>query len=90
MLKGDLDSHYEVITEAVQTMLRKYAWENPYELLKEMSRGRQFNKDSLNSLIEKLKKEGLNDQEIQKLRGLTPHNYLGNASQMAKTIRQYL
>lgn len=35
-------------------MLRKYGWENPYELLKEMSRGRAFNKDSLNSLIEKL------------------------------------
>lgn len=42
-------------------MLRKYGWENPYELLKEISRGKQFDKQNLLHLINKLKEQGLND-----------------------------
>lgn len=90
VLEEDMERHYEVITEAVQTMLRKYGWENPYELLKEMSRGRSFNKESLESLIARLQKEGLNQAEIEKLKQLSPHTYLGNASDMARSIRKHL
>lgn len=42
-------------------MLRKYGWENPYELLKEISRGKQFDKQNLTDLTEKLRQQGLNE-----------------------------
>lgn len=74
----------------MQTLLRKYGWENPYELLKELSRGKAFSKQDLGHLIEKLKKEGLSDIQLEHIRKVDPSQYIGNAAEMARNIEKYL
>lgn len=50
-MEEELLSHYEVITEAIQTELRKISYPEPYELLKNLSRGKTFNSESLLELV---------------------------------------
>ena len=76
VLKNELEEHYEVLTEAIQTVLRKNKVEKAYEMLKELSRGKELTKKELHTFIKKLPipKE---DKDI--LLKLTPTNYLGLA-----------
>lgn len=53
-MADELDSHLEVITEAIQTLLRRKRYPNAYELLKEASRGNTFNQDTLDALVFRL------------------------------------
>ncbi|HEU4609726.1 MAG TPA: adenylosuccinate lyase [Chitinophagaceae bacterium] len=72
---NDLDNNWAVVTEAIQTILRREKYPEPYEALKELSRGKEgINKQSLHKFIDKLKVS----QEIKKeLKAITPHNYTG-------------
>ncbi|MFC1747567.1 adenylosuccinate lyase [Pseudomonadota bacterium] len=75
-LAEDLDNCWEVLAEPIQTVMRRYAIEKPYEKLKELTRGKGIDKESMQTFI-----QGLDIPETEKTRLLemTPSSYIGNA-----------
>lgn len=74
-LKTDLEGNWAVVAEAIQTILRREKYANPYEALKELTRGKQgINKQSLHQFINGLKVPMRVKAELKKI---TPHNYTG-------------
>ena len=73
-LLGELDNHYEVLSEAIQTVLRKNKVSNAYELLKELSRGKSITKEDIINFVNKL---DINDKDKKRLLELTPKEYIG-------------
>jgi adenylosuccinate lyase len=82
-LEADLDASWEVLAEPVQTVMRRYGIDNPYEQLKALTRGRQVGAADLAAFIEGLE---LPEEARRALRELTPANYTGNAAQMAAKL----
>ena len=82
-LAGDLDASWEVLAEPIQTVMRRYGIENPYEQLKSLTRGKQITQADLQSFIKGL---DLPDEARRTLLALTPELYTGNAEQMAKLM----
>ena len=82
-LDGDLDASWEVLAEPIQTVMRRYGIENPYEQLKSLTRGKQITQADLESFIKGLE---LPDEARRTLLALTPELYTGNAEQMAKLM----
>ena len=81
-IAADLDQHWEVLAEPVQTVMRRYGIEQPYEKLKELTRGKKdISKESLHAFIKTL---DLPEDARQRLLELTPANYIGLASELAK------
>jgi adenylosuccinate lyase len=80
-LSADLDDAWEVLGEAVQTILRKYRIPNAYEQLKELTRGSHITQAILHEFIDGL---AIPDADKQRLLQLTPATYLGLANQLAK------
>lgn len=80
-LIDELNNHYEVLTEAIQTVLRKNKVHNAYELLKELSRGKKIDKDSLVKFIHSL---NIDNHDKQRLLALEPTNYLGLINEIIK------
>ena len=83
-ISEDLDNAWEVLSEAIQTVLRKHGAEFPYEQLKKLTRGVTMSKELIVDFIEGL---NLPQNEIQKLLELSPLNYIGNAIALAKDER---
>lgn len=83
VLNKDLDQHWEVLAEAIQTVMRRYGLPEPYEQLKALTRGQTITKDVLSTFIQGL---ALPDKIKSELLALTPHNYIGNATSMAQKI----
>ncbi len=83
IIQQDLDQHWEVLTEAVQTVMRRDGIEQPYEKLKAFSRGRALDKVKLHEFIGNL---DLRDEVKRQLMTLTPATYIGHAIQQAKNI----
>ena len=79
----DLDNSFEVLTEAVQTVMRKYLLDNGYELMKELSRGKNLSKEDLHQFIDTL---AIPEEEKNALKKLTPRNYIGLADKLAKDV----
>jgi adenylosuccinate lyase len=83
-LADDLDNNWEVLAEPIQTVMRRYGIENPYEQLKELTRGKGgINKASLHMFISGLK---IPADAKQLLLEMIPANYIGKASALAKHI----
>ncbi|MDD2894333.1 MAG: adenylosuccinate lyase, partial [Halothiobacillaceae bacterium] len=80
---SELDTNWEVLGEAVQTVMRRYAIEQPYEKLKELTRGKRVNAASMREFIEKL---DIPDDAKTQLLAMTPASYIGNAEQQARSI----
>ena len=74
LLINELNSHYEVLTEAIQTVLRKNKVNNAYELLKELSRGKELTKEDTINFINQL---NIDEEDKKRLLELTPSNYIG-------------
>ena len=83
-VKNDLDQAWEVLAEPLQTIMRRYGVAEPYEKLKALTRGQQVTKATLNDFIDGL---DIAEEAKQQMRGLTPHNYIGNANKQAKDIQ---
>jgi adenylosuccinate lyase len=82
-IKNDLESHWEIIAEAIQTILRREHIDNAYEQLKNLTRGEDFNQNNFEKFIQSLDVPKLVKQELL---ALSPNNYLGFASILAKKI----
>ena len=83
-LAEDLDNSWEVLAEPIQTVMRRYGIENPYEQLKELTRGKGgINKASLHTFISGLK---IPVDAKQLLLEMTPASYIGKASDLVKRI----
>ena len=74
-LKSDLENNWAVVAEAIQTILRRENYPNPYEALKDLTRGNNsIDKKSIHAFITKLKVSAAIKTELKKI---TPHNYTG-------------
>ena len=72
---ADLDNNWVVVSEAIQTVLRKENYPNPYEALKQLTRGNNhINKKSIHQFIDELK---ISDELKKELKKISPHNYTG-------------
>jgi adenylosuccinate lyase len=80
---ADLDASWEVLAEALQTVMRRHGIEKPYEKLKDLTRGQTVNQATLQAFISGL---DLPDAVKAELSQLTPAGYTGNASQQARNI----
>ncbi len=82
-LTDDLDATWEVLAEPVQTVMRRYGIENPYEQLKELTRGKGIERDALHLFIRGL---AIPEAEKARLLQMTPSSYIGKATELAKRI----
>ncbi len=82
-IKHDLEDAWEVLAEPVQTVMRRYGIENPYEQLKALTRGKGIDKHDLHAFIEGL---ALPDDAKKELLEMTPASYTGIASKLAGKI----
>jgi len=82
-IAADLDACWEVLAEPIQTVMRRYAIDNPYEKLKELTRGKGISPEALLSFIDGLDMPAAAKAELKQL---TPANYIGNAIEQAQRI----
>ena len=82
-LLEDLDNAWEVLAEPIQTVMRRYGVESPYEKLKELTRGQSINAKILQDFVETL---DIPEQAKKELAQLSPMNYIGDAIKLAKDI----
>ena len=82
-LDADLDNAWEVLAEPIQTVMRRYAIEEPYEKLKALTRGKTINATIMADFIDTL---DLPQSVKDELKTLTPANYIGNATAQAAAI----
>jgi adenylosuccinate lyase len=82
-LEADLDATWEVLAEPVQTVMRRYGVEQPYEKLKALTRGKGIDRERLLAFVDGL---AIPEDAKARLRALTPALYVGNAAEQAKRI----
>jgi adenylosuccinate lyase len=82
-LAADLDAAWEVLAEAVQTVMRRHGLPNPYEQLKALTRGQGITEASMREFIASL---DLPADAKQRLLAMTPASYIGAADRLAKEI----
>lgn len=83
VLAKDLDNAWEVLAEPIQTVMRRYGIEKPYEKLKDLTRDQSINAEILHNFINSLE---IPDVDKKQLLNLTPATYIGNASEQAKSF----
>ena len=82
-LGRDLDDNWEVLAEAIQTVMRRHGLPEPYEQLKRLTRGQKIGRDAIRAFVESL---ALPEAERQRLLAMTPTTYLGNAVDQANAV----
>jgi adenylosuccinate lyase len=82
-LDADLDSAWEVLAEPIQTVMRRYGIEEPYEKLKALTRGKVMDQATIQAFIDTL---DIPEEAKTALKAVTPASYIGNAAQQAKDI----
>ncbi|TAK76085.1 MAG: adenylosuccinate lyase [Gammaproteobacteria bacterium] len=83
VIAADLDQHWEVLAEAIQTVMRRYKLEQPYEQLKAFTRGKRIDQAMLHEFIDGL---SLPEEVKKQLHELTPGSYIGYAAELAERI----
>lgn len=82
-LQQELEQSWQVLAEAVQTVMRRYGLDNPYEQLKNFSRGQTLNAERMQDFIASL---DLPEQEKMRLKKMTPAHYIGYAAHLARQV----
>ncbi|EXI89325.1 MAG: Adenylosuccinate lyase [Candidatus Accumulibacter regalis] len=82
-LHADLDANWELLAEPVQTVMRRYAVANPYEKLKELTRGKRVSRQAMHDFVESLE---IPPAAKAELLALTPWDYTGKAAELARRI----
>jgi len=80
----DLNDNWEVLGEAIQTVMRRYGLPEPYEQLKRLTRGQKLGRDAIRAFVQELP---LPDADKQRLLEMTPASYVGNAGEQAKALK---
>ncbi|WP_410015730.1 adenylosuccinate lyase [Sodalis sp. C49] len=83
-LLAELDQNWEVLAEPIQTVMRRYGIEKPYEKLKELTRGKRVDAAGIQAFIDGLP---LPEEEKTRLKTLTPANYIGRAVAMVDELK---
>jgi len=86
-IAADIDNAWEVLAEAIQTVMRVHGIAEPYEKLKQLTRGRTIDAAGVREFLERLE---LPASEKQRLLEMTPAGYTGNAADMARAIGRYV
>jgi adenylosuccinate lyase len=86
-LLEDLDSSWEVLAEPIQTVMRRYGIENPYEKLKTLTRGNTIDAQVLTEFVKDL---DMPEEAKQALAELTPMTYIGDAEKLARDIEKLI
>jgi adenylosuccinate lyase len=82
-MAADLDANWEVLAEPIQTVMRRYGIEQPYERLKALTRGQRVGREALADFIDALE---LPEEARRRLKSLCPADYLGDAIRLAREI----
>lgn len=83
-LLDELDHNWEVLAEPIQTVMRRYGIEKPYEKLKELTRGKRVDAAGMQAFIDRL---ALPDDEKTRLKSMTPANYIGEAITLVDKLK---
>ena len=83
VLCTDLDANWELLAEPIQTVMRRYGIENPYEKLKDLTRGNRVSRDGMQEFVKSLDIPQAAKDELLKL---TPWDYTGKAAELARRI----
>jgi adenylosuccinate lyase len=83
LLNADLDVNWEVLAEAIQTVMRRYGIEKPYEKLKDLTRGQRVDQNGMRAFIDSLE---LPVDVKERLKAMTPADYTGTAGKQASDI----
>ncbi|CAM3877381.1 adenylosuccinate lyase [Rahnella bruchi] len=83
-LANELDHNWEVLAEPIQTVMRRYGIEKPYEKLKELTRGKRVDAAGMQAFIDSLE---LPEEEKVRLKAMTPGNYIGRATTMVDELK---
>ena len=89
-LNEDLDLAQEVLAEPIQTVMRRYNIEKPYEKLKALTRGQAMTREMMVNFVNGDELASVPETERQRLANLTPATYTGNAAQQAKNLKNLL
>ncbi|MDN3698587.1 adenylosuccinate lyase [Vibrio clamense] len=82
-LEAELDKNWEVLAEPVQTVMRRYGIEKPYEKLKELTRGKRVDGEGMRTFIDGLE---IPEDEKVRLKEMTPANYIGQAIELTDKL----
>lgn len=82
-LLAELDNNWEVLAEPIQTVMRRYAIEKPYEKLKELTRGKRIDGNGMRAFIDSL---AIPEDEKTRLKQMTPANYIGQAIELTDKL----
>jgi adenylosuccinate lyase len=82
-LAEDIDNAWEVLAEPIQTVMRRYGFDNPYDQLKKMTRGAGISKEALQEFVATL---DIPPADKARLLAMTPASYIGAAAELAKKI----
>ncbi|QCI23804.1 adenylosuccinate lyase [Buchnera aphidicola (Macrosiphoniella sanborni)] len=79
-----LDQNWSILSEPIQTVMRRYGIKNAYEKLKNITRGKEINKNIIHAFISSL---NIPEKEKERLKNITPSNYIGYSSQIINKIK---
>ncbi|MQY50574.1 adenylosuccinate lyase [Rhodocyclus tenuis] len=82
-MRADLDANWELLAEPIQTVMRRYGIANPYEKLKELTRGQRVSRERMQAFVQSLE---IPDAARAELLRLTPWDYTGKAEELARRI----
>jgi adenylosuccinate lyase len=82
-LGADLDAAWEVLAEPIQTVMRRYGIDKPYEKLKELTRGKTITREALETFVDGL---AIPEDAKTRLKAMTPASYTGNAAEQARKV----
>ena len=83
LLCSDLDANWELLAEPIQTVMRRYGVSNPYEKLKELTRGNRVSREEMQDFILSLEIPQAAKKQLLKL---TPWDYTGKAAELARRV----
>lgn len=89
-INNDLDSAQEVLAEPIQTVMRRYNVEQPYEKLKKLTRGQAMTRQMMLDFIAGSELVAVPEADRQRLAEMTPASYVGNAADQARDIHQQI
>ena len=79
-----------MLAEPIQTVMRRYRVENPYEKLKALTRGNAMTRAAMLTFVESDELSAVSEADKDSLRQLTPATYIGNAAEQASTIKEWI